>query len=469
MNSPFKSYDKKGNLRKKNIGIPIQEEPYEESLNNEDVDSLSQVFSGLNVLSKREKIAIDVLSSLYLNYPVNEPDETNEANLSQLVSEEQAVGMPVTNNTDTKSLLKNLLICLTRLPLVVLSMIQEKSPVILNSLKIQFINLLRLICIIILTLSQSVLGMTVLVLFMCAIYQTKWGYATIQFCLAAFLYIYKSFPANLGIDLAIEQLKNYSLAWLALIMHGPVAQFVSWATNILSSISTSAETIAQAAKTTQIAAETVVAASESVQLMTNNIPNQLIMALNSQEGRLAIKQALESSAILGGLALAWENQEIFYDQQLLPELNRIGNVITSSSNSIEDVKLITQDISEDVKGIKELVIQDLNIINKLIKTIENNKQSSADELKEILKLVQQNLQTTDLGRLINANGLTPDTIVGFLSATQQNLARLMGKKQLLLTNAGGTLKKKRNTKKCSKKYKRGKKKRKSKKYYRSYR
>ena len=463
--SLFKSYDKKGNLRIKKIDIPIQE-PYE-SL-NEDVDSLTQAFSGLNVLSKREKIAIDVLSSLYLNYPASEPDETNEVNLSQLVSEEQAASIPVTNNTDTKSLLKNLLICLTRLPLVILSMIQEKSPTILNSLKIQFINLIRLICIIILTLSQSVLGMTVLVLFMCAIYQTQWGSATIQFCLVTFIYLYKSFPANLGIDWAIEQLKNYSLAWLALIMHGPVAQFVSWATNILSSISTSAETIAQAAKTTQIAAETAIAASNSVQM---NIPNQLIMALNSPEGKLAIKQALESSAILGGLALAWENQEIFYDQQLLPELNRIGNVITSSSNNIEDVKLITQDISEDVKGIKQLVIQDLNYINKLMQTIENNKDLSSNEFKEILKLVKQNLQTTDLGRLINANGLTPDTIVGFLSATQQNLARLMGKKQLLLTNAGGTFKKikrSRNTrKKSSKKSKKSKKK--SKKYYRSYR
>ena len=461
MNSLFKSYDKKSNLRKKKIGLPIQEEPYDESLNTEDVDSLSQAFSGLNVLSNREKIAIDVLSSLYLNYPASEPDETNEANLSQLVSEEQITRIPVTNNTDTKSLLKNLLICLTRLPLVILSMIQEKSPEILNSLKIQFINLIRLICIIILTLSQSVLGMTVLFLFMCVIYQTQWGFATIQFCLVTFIYLYKSFPANLGFDWAIEQLKNYSLAWLALIIHGPIAQFVSWATNILSSISTSAETIAQAAKTTQIAAETAIAASNSAQM---NIPNQLIMALNSPEGRLAIKQALESSAILGGLALAWENQEIFYDQQLLPELNRIGNVITSSSNSIEDVKLITQDIREDVKATNQLVIQDLNSINKLIQTIENNKQSSSEELKEILKLVQQNLQTTDLGRLISANGLTPDTIIGFLTATQQNLARLMGKRQLLLTNAGGTLKfKKRNTrnKKSSKKSKS-----KRKKYYR---
>jgi hypothetical protein len=468
MNSPFKSYDKKGDLRIKNIGIPIQE-PYEESL-NEDIDELTQAFSGLNVLSKREKIAIDVLSSLYLNYPASEPDETNEANLSQLVSEEQAASIPVTNNTDTKSLLKNLLICLTRLPLTVLSMIQEKSPTVLKSLKTQFINLLRLICIIILSLSQSVLGMAVLFLFVCALYQTKWGYATIRFCLAAFIYLYKSFPANLGIDWAIEQLKNYALAWLALIMHGPVAQFVSWATNILSSISTSTETIVQAAKTTQIAAETAIAVSNSVQM---NIPNQLIMALNSPEGRLAIKQALESSAILGGLALAWENQEIFYDQQLLPELNRIGNVITSSTNSIEDVKLITQDMSEDVKGIKQLVIQDLNTINKLIQTIENNKDLSSNEFKEILKLVQQNLQTTDLGRLINANGLTPDTIVGFLSATQQNLARLMGKKQLLLTNEGGTLKKRRNTtlkknKRSSKKSKKGNKKSKRK-YYRSYR
>ena len=106
-----------------------------------------------------------------------------------------------------------------------------------------------------------------------------------------------------------------------------------------------------------------------------------------------------------------------------------------------------------------------------MQTIENNKDLSSNEFKEILKLVKQNLQTTDLGRLINANGLTPDTIVGFLSATQQNLARLMGKKQLLLTNAGGTFKKikrSRNTrKKSSKKSKKSKKK--SKKYYRSYR
>lgn len=436
MNNKIYSLRTKNKNNKNNdIGLPIDETPYE-SLNTEDIDSLSQGFSGLNIRSQRENRAINALASMYVDYSANTPDETNLALLAQVVSEAQVVRIPVTNNTNTKNLLTNLLICLTRLPLIILCMIQEKSPEVLKILTKQFISLLRLIILIILTLSQSVLGIVILLLFMCVIYQTQWGYATIQFCFGTFLYLYKSFPANLGIDWVIEQIKGYALAWLALIMHGPVDQIITWGTSILSSISTSAETIAQAAETTQLAAD-------SVKLMTDNMPNQLIMALNSPEGRLAIKQAVESSAIMGGLALAWENQQIFYDQQLLPELNKIGNVLTSASNNIEDVKLITQDVSEDIKGIKEIVIQDLNTINELIDRIQNNQQLTSVQLKEILKLVQQNLQTTDLGRLISANGLTPDTIIGFLTATQQNLARLMGRQQLLLNNGevGGTRKK----------------------------
>ena len=432
------------------LKVPIDDSAYEIPLDNDELNELTNLFNGLKTSQSYDRDLASVVSASTELKPV--------INLESIVTTD-----PNKKEQNIIVLISNLWISMCKLPLTVLSMITPSGNNI-NFLYKQFFLILNTIFSVLRALSQTNIGCCVLLLFICAIYQTQWGYATIQFCFGVFLYLYTNFPANIGIDSFIEKIKVLALAWLALIMQGP---FVTWGTSILSSITTSTQALTQAAQTTTAAAQTASMAAqtasmtaqtalESVQLMSNNVPQQLITALNSPDGRLAIKQALESSAIMGSLALAWKNQEIFYDETLLPQLNKIGNVLTSTSNNIEDVKLITQNIGEnvqtvgkdvqtvgkDVNDLKQIVTEDFNAINDLMFIVKNNQQLSAEKMKEILKLVDRNLQTTDLGRLINANGLTPDTIIGFLTATQQNLSRLMGKRQLLLQNGemGGTIK-----------------------------
>jgi len=461
-----------GNNGNSNL-LPLDDSAYEIPLDNDELGELTNLFNGLKASQESyDRDLASVASASTELKPV--------INLESIVTTD-----PNKKEQNIIVLISNLWICMCKLPITVLSIITTPSGSNLNFLYKQFFLILNIIFSVLRALSQSNIGCCVLLLFMCVIYQTQWGYATIQFCLGVFLYLYTNFPANIGVDAFIEKLKMLALAWLALIMKGP---FVTWGTSILSSISTSTQALTAAAQTATTAAQTATVASqaasmtaqtasmtaqtastvaqnalESVQRISNNVPSQLITALNSPDGILAIKQALESSAIMGSLALAWKNQEIFYDEKLLPQLNKIGNVLTSTSNNIEDVKLITETMTNDVSNIKQIVIEDVNAINELMITIKNNKEISDIKLREILQLVNRNLQTTDLGRLINANGLTPDTIVGFLTATQQNLARMMGKQQLLLQNGemGGTMKKRTRKKKITKKKKSVKKKKKT--------
>jgi hypothetical protein len=85
--------------------------------------------------------------------------------------------------------------------------------------------------------------------------------------------------------------------------------------------------------------------------------------------------------------------------------------------------------------------RDLPQLQKLISMAQNNQEITETQLKEITDLLNQNLQTTDLGRLMNARGVTPETVLYVLNkATATASSILFGQNergQYLLRNEVG--------------------------------
>ena len=182
-----------------------------------------------------------------------------------------------------------------------------------------------------------------------------------------------------------------------------------------------------------------------------DLTNKVVTALSSNDAQNAFVQALNDPRVLAGLTITMgpvvgEQMRIAFSENVDPQLNNIKQIVDGTAKTVNDI---------DIKSTEQLMLfnRDLPQLQKLISMAQNNQEITETQLKEITDLLNQNLQTTDLGRLMNARGVTPETLLYVLNkATATASSILFGQNErgqyLLLNEVGGrqTRRKRKKTK-----------------------
>jgi hypothetical protein len=198
------------------------------------------------------------------------------------------------------------------------------------------------------------------------------------------------------------------------------------------------------------------------------LSNKVITALNSNEAQNALVRALNDPRVLAGLTITMgpvvgDQMRLVFSENVDPQLTNIKQIVEGIAKTVNDI---------DIKSTEQLMLfnRDLPQLQKLISMAQNNQEITETQLKEITDLLNQNLQTTDLGRLMNARGVTPETVLYVLNkATATASSILFGQNErgqyLLRNEVGGrqTRRKRKKTKQKKMKMKTQKKQKKQKK------
>ena len=133
-----------------------------------------------------------------------------------------------------------------------------------------------------------------------------------------------------------------------------------------------------------------------------------------------------------------------------PQLKKIQNIVDGTSANVIDLNIKSAEMLAIFKS-------DLLLLKESIDTIENGQVITEEQLNKALVLLQKNLQTTDLGRIMNANGviITHDNVMTLLRTAQSAVESVLGRNvqgQYMLKNEGGrqTMRKRKNKSKKNK-------------------
>ena len=166
------------------------------------------------------------------------------------------------------------------------------------------------------------------------------------------------------------------------------------------------------------------------------ITNKVVTALSSNDAQNAFVQALNDPRVLAGFTITMgpvvgEQFRLVFSENVDPQLNNIKQIVEGTAKTVNDI---------DIKSTEQLMLfnRDLPQLQQLISMVQNNQEITETQLIEITDLLNQNLQTTDLGRLMNARGVTPESVLYVLNkATATASSILFGQNergQYLLRN-----------------------------------
>lgn len=413
--------------------------PYDEGMPSHITDELAALFRGLViqttpiVYSEEEESAAAVLLQLNHDQFLQLTNPTDE-NLEQ---QEQVIIRP---NVNVKILIHRLFTLVIRLPLESARLFnQTVTTENMNIIKNNVLNMIKqllLIIKIIITIPSRVgkltnkiysqvkymsVGMLVLIIITIMLYQTP---ATKPFM----LFIFNVIRYLSGVDVPmvangfIEFLKQQTKQFFAITMAGKLAgKLLAESSNMLSQA------------TSQVA-------SQVASQVSTEVSGQVEQALRSTQAQNAITMALTNPSSLAALSLTVTagvsgQLELVMNDVVLPQLAKIQNIVEGTSANVIDL---------NIKSNEMLAIfqSDLLLLKTSINTIENGQEMSELQLNKALVLLQKNLQTTDLGRIMNANGviITHDNVMTLLRTAQSAVESVLGRNvqgQYMLKNEGG--------------------------------
>jgi len=268
-------------------------------------------------------------------------------------------------------------------------------------------------------------GMLVLIIITIMLYQTP---ATQPFM----LFIFSIIRYLSGVDIPnaatgfIEFLKKQTLLFFSFTAIGRLAG------NLLTD---SAKAVSEAAS--QAASQ--VATQVATQVSTE-VSNNIVQTLRSNAAQAAIVNALRDPRSVAALTLTvsagvGSQLELVMNDIVSPQLKKIQDIVVGTSDNV-----IALNIKSD--EMRAIFKSDLLLLKDSIATIENGQEITEEQLNKALVLLQKNLQTTDLGRIMNANGvmITHDNVMTLLRTAQSAVESVLGRNvqgQYMLKNEGG--------------------------------
>jgi hypothetical protein len=433
---------------------------YDESMDKNTIDNLSDMFNMLVLkptpaaYNQDEIDAASVLLNLnnnqflQLTNPTDEQSSTVDQSLNQVIPD-----------INVKNLLHSLFTIVIRLPIESARLFnQTVTTENMNIIKNNILNMIKqflLIIKIIITIPSRIgkltkqiysqvkymsLGMLVLIIITTMLYQSP---ATKPFM----LFIFSIIQYLSGVDIPtvaggfIDFLKQQTKQFFAITMAGKLASTL---------LSESSKMISQTAS--QVASQ-----------VSSEVSGQVEQALRSTQAQNAITMALTNPSSLAALSLTVTagvsgQLELVMNDAVLPQLAKIQNIVEGTSDKVIDLNIKSDEMLAIFKS-------DLLLLKESINTIENGQEMTEIQLNKALVLLQKNLQTTDLGRIMNANGviITHDNVMALLRTAQSAVESVLGRNvqgQYMLKNEGGRrTRRNRNKHKPMKKHKTRKKQR----------
>jgi hypothetical protein len=409
--------------------------PYEESMNTNTIDDLSDMFNMLVLKPTPAAYNQDEIdaASVLLNLNNNQLLQ-----LTNVVDDQSSTD--ASPDINVNNLLHRLFIIVIRLPIESARLFnQTVTTENMNIIKNNILNMIKqflLIIKIIITIPTRIgkltkqiysqvkymsLGMLVLIIITTMLYQTP---ATQPFM----LFIFSIIRYLSGVDIPtvaggfIEFLKQQTKQFFAITMAGKLASTL---------LSESSKMVSQTASQ--------VASQVSSQVSTE-VSSQVEQALRSTQAQNAITMALTNPSSLAALSLTVSTGvsgqlELVMNDVVLPQLAKIQDIVEGTSVKVIDLNIKSDEMLAIFKS-------DLLLLKESINTIENGQEMTEMQLNKALVLLQKNLQTTDLGRIMNANGviITHDNVMALLRTAQSAVESVLGRNvqgQYMLKNEGG--------------------------------
>jgi hypothetical protein len=400
-------------------------EPYDESM---DLGSLTKMVESLTFNPTQNAYTL----------------EERAAALALLDINPEQVTAIIRPNINVGSLLNRLFILVMRLPIESARLFdQTVTSDNMNIIKNNILNMIQQILLlikIIITIPSQIgkttkqiysqfkyisIGMLILIIITIMLYQTP---ATQPFMIFMFDIIRYLSGVHIPTRATefIEFLKQQTLIFFSFTAMGRLAGQV---------LSESAKAVTEAAS--QAASQ--VATQVSTQVSTE-VSNNIVQTLRSNAAQKAISDLLSDPRTVAALTLTVSagvgNQiELVMNDIVSPQLKKIQDIVVGTSDNV-----IALNIKSD--EMRAIFNSDLLLIKESIYTIENGQEITEEQLNKALILLQKNLQTTDLGRIMNANGviITHDNVMTLLRTAQSAVEAVLGRNvqgQYMLKNEGG--------------------------------
>ena len=168
------------------------------------------------------------------------------------------------------------------------------------------------------------------------------------------------------------------------------------------------------------------------------------------------EQAKLTYNILNNMATKGDLSEFKDSLKLDLQATEMANLVTNKelqAASNQELMSAIDAISDKISPIMTLMEKDVKLLNVLIQAIENNQQVNQEEISELIRLTEESLKTTNLGRILNNwNTMDSKTVLYTLYTAVNGLNILRGQnpvnRQYLLQDgiAGGRKTRKRRTK-----------------------
>lgn len=200
------------------------------------------------------------------------------------------------------------------------------------------------------------------------------------------------------------------------------------------------------------------AANKFVERVSVETSTAVTNVLTDENTQRTLATALASSPVLAAASMRIAGEvtgqlQVMYDDMVSPQLQQIQDTVTGTSDRVEALGI-------DNAQMMTLFKNDYLLLKETLLTIQNGQEINEEQLNEALVLIKRNLQTTDLGRMLNANGviITHNNLMALLQTAQSAVESALGRNvrgQHMLTNSGGlrTRRKHRKTKTTRKKRK----------------
>ena len=206
---------------------------------------------------------------------------------------------------------------------------------------------------------------------------------------------------------------------------------------------------------------------EQVPAIIRGLKNPMELAMlaagveGGRQGVLMIDNKLAEQAkltynILNNMATKGDLSEFKDSLKLDLQATEMANLVTNQelqAASNQELMSAIDAISDKISPIMTLMEKDVKLLNVLIQAIENNQQVNQEEISELIRLTEESLKTTNLGRILNNwNTMDSKTVLYTLYTAVNGLNILRGQnpvnRQYLLQDgiAGGRKTRKRRTK-----------------------
>ena len=416
-----------------NSGDNDAAQQYDESMDTNTIDNLSDMFNMLVLKPTPAAYNQDEIdaASVLLNLNNNQLLQ-----LTNPTDDQSSTDVQVIPDINVGSLLHRLFTIVIRLPMESARLFnQTVTTENINIIKNNILNMIKqflFIIKIIITIPSRVgkltkqiysqvkymsLGMLVLIIITTMLYQSP---ATKPFM----LFIFSIIQYLSGVDIPtvaggfIEFLQQQTKQFFAITMAGKLASTL---------LSESSKMISQTAS--QVASQ-----------VSTEVSGQVEQALRSTQAQNAITMALTNPSSLAALSLTVSagvsgQLELVMNDVVLPQLTKIQDIVEGTSVKVIDLNIKSAEMLAIFKS-------DLLLLKESINTIENGQEMTEIQLNKALVLLQKNLQTTDLGRIMNANGviITHDNVMALLRTAQSAVESVLGRNvqgQYMLKNEGG--------------------------------